>query len=357
LGILLVLRQWIRKACQKCDNSMYFQKLCDQTLLLKLVFFVSMMMTAARICPAVELGKEYAHAPRHAKVHVGTHLLALYNFNYVKKSFDINFYSWWVTSLAGYEANKFVEVSNAYQFDIKNPVTEKITDDLYRTLCRYYATVFHNWNMRDFPFDLQVLKVDMEDTLYELSQIEFVPDIKNSKISKGLVLDGWQILDFTIESNPNLYTTNFGNPLVPNSTYSRLSLVITIKREGLRIFFTSFIGFMIATFLSLLAFLISPQNLSAKFSLSLGSVFAAMTNKYLIDSALPISPTFTLSDAVQMSSFVFILLTVCSGVIEVALAQKDKVELGIKISRIILFLGFGAHVFFLSFFIFRAVNS
>ncbi len=336
---------------------MYLRNLPNKRMLPALFLLAILAMITAGNSWATELGKVYAQAPRNAKVHVGTHLLALYNFNYVKKSFDINFYSWWVSDIPGYEANKFVEVSNAYQFDIKNPVTEKMTDKLYRTLCRWYATVFHNWNMRDFPFDLQVLKVDMEDTLYELSQIEFVPDIKNSKISEGLVLDGWKILDFTIESNPNLYTTNFGNPMVPSSTYSRLSLIITIKREGLRIFFTSFIGFMIATFLSFLAFLVNPQNLSAKFSLSLGSVFAAMTNKYLIDSALPISPTFTLSDAVQMSSFVFILLTVCSGVIEVDLSQKNKVEKSIKISRLLLGIGFSTHVIFVGFFIIRAVYS
>lgn len=336
---------------------MYLKELWERKIALGAWVFVIIVMSAARTAPATELGKVYARAPHNAKVFVGTHLLALYNFNYVKKSFDINFYSWWVTDVTGYEANKFVEVSNAYQFDIKNPVTEKMTDKLYRTLCRYYATVFYNWNMRDFPFDLQVLKVDMEDTLYELSQIEFVPDTKNSKLSQELVLDGWKIIDFHLESNPNLYTTNFGNPMVPSSTYSRLSLVITIKREGLRIFFTSFIGFIIATFLSVLAFLISPLNLSAKFSLSLGSVFAAMTNKYLIDSALPISSTFTLSDAIQMSSFVFILLTVCSGVIELSLMQKNKIELSIKISRMILCLGLSSHLIFLGFFIFRAVQA
>ncbi len=320
-----------------------------------LYFFIGFIV-ATKIYGA-ELGKNYFEAPKNVEVKVGTHILALYNFNYTKKSFDISFYSWWVTNIPGYEANKFVEVSNSYEFDIKNPVTEKITDNVYRTLCRYYATVFHNWDMRDFPFDKQILKVYMEDTLYEMSQIKFVPDTKNSRISKDLILDGWNILDFRIESHPYLYTTNFGNPLVPSSTYSRLWLIVEMKREGLRIFLTNFIGFLIATFLSILAFVVDPTNLSAKFSLSLASVFAAMTNKYLIDSLLPIAPNFTLSDAIQMSSFVFILLTVASGVIETSLVHNNKIDLSIKISRAILGIGLSAHICFISFFFIRAINA
>ena len=79
--------------------------------------------------------------------------------------------------------------------------------------------------------------------------LQFIPDVEFSGISRRLQLGGWTITGVKMSSYPNLYMTNYGDPSKDESVFSRVSMVIELKRLGWRIFFNYFIGFFLAAFL------------------------------------------------------------------------------------------------------------
>ena len=273
------------------------------------------------------------HSMAVKEVSVGALITDLRSFNYAQNSFEAIFYVWWNTTHQDYHPDQSVSIVNALSFDSKNNFQVNYEKDIYNTSLRYYATMHHHWDMKEFPFDRQVLKIKLEDD-FNIDHIRFTPDLKNSRIAKEFILPGWQINSFTIKEEPFIYRTNFGNDKIDNATFSRVFLEIDIKRSGIREFINYFIVFFIAVFLIALAYFIYPSFTDAKFSLALSAIFAAMANKYILDGLLPSTPDFTLSDNIQLMSFAYIILGCSIFTIESILMRHNLLSLSLKINYI-----------------------
>jgi hypothetical protein len=63
-----------------------------------------------------------------------------------------------------------------------------------------------------------------------------------------------------------------------------------------------------------MCFFIHADSIESRFGLSVGSLFAAVGNKYIIDSILPETSTFTLVDSLHALTFIGILVTIILSV-------------------------------------------
>ena len=295
-----------------------------------LIFFISYTESMM----ADQDDEQITYFPTHEKVEIGSLVTDLRNFDYAKNSFDMIFYVWWNSADANYHPDKIMEIINAFSFEHKNNFQTSFEEGLYNTSVRYYATIHHHWDMREFPFDRQILKIKMEDGLSDIDSVRFIPDVKNSRIAQEFLLPGWEIESFSIKEEPFTYSTNFGNNIVDNAVFSRVFLEIDMKRSGMREFINYFIAFFIGVFLIGLGYFIYPSFTDAKFSLALSAIFAAMANKYILDGLLPITPDFTLSDNIQLLSFSYIIIGSAVFTIESILMEKNRLSLSLKINYI-----------------------
>jgi Ca2+/Na+ antiporter len=69
-------------------------------------------------------------------------------------------------------------------------------------------------------------------------------------------------------------------------------------------------GAYVAFLISCLVFFVSSENQDSRFGLCVGGLFAAIGNKYIVESAIPGSTSNTLMDDVHNLTFTFILLIV-----------------------------------------------
>jgi len=286
---------------------------------------------------------------------MGAYPLALHNLNYAKRSFDVIFYAWWLSEDKNYDPAKMLEMTNAYESTLENEVQNQ-QGNLYRTTTKYHATIHKNWDLKNFPFDRQTLRVDFEDSFFDENVLELIPDDKNSRIASNFELQDWQLVSFKLEQSKRIYDSNFGDTSIKQSTFSQLSLVFDIKRQGVRIFFDYFIGFFLAFLLCCIAYM-EPLDVSAKFSLSLAAVFAFMGNKYIMDNYLPTSPDFTLSDKIQMATFIYIIMTVLMNAIENILAQLQRITFSRKVSLAVFVCATSAYLLFVGIAISHAIIS
>ena len=269
---------------------------------------------------------------------------ALYDFDNVNNEFSSSFYLWCNSKNPDFKINKTLEITNALKFKAKFADLSK-RGETYLTTMRFFAKVYHEWDMTNFPFDRQTLKIHLEDGLHDTDSLSFVAD-PSSHVSRDVILDDWELENFKLTSEPHVYHTSFGLQK-EQSAFSRMTLTFEIKRKGWRNFVNYFLGFFVAILLSLLACFVKSE----RFSIILGAVFSLIGTKFVLDQTLPAAGGLALSDHLELASFTFVLATALLVAIESR--QEDNagkrlsaVNLGLVAALFCAYLAYvGVHVF------------
>ena len=109
-----------------------------------------------------------------------------------------------------------------------------------------------------------------------------------------------------------MYETAFGDASLdkPRSEYSTFKVKVGIERNAKGLFWKMLIGMYIASLIAFVCFFIHPDNIESRFGLSVGSLFAVIGNKYILDSTLPESISFTLVDTLHGLTLLFVLVVI-----------------------------------------------
>ena len=100
------------------------------------------------------------------------------------------------------------------------------------------------------------------------------------------------------------------------------------------LFWKMFLGMYVAFLIAFVCFYIHADSIDSRFGLSVGSLFAVIGNKYVIDSSLPESITFTLVDTLHGMTLLFILIVVSSTAYSLKLMKQGKIKQSNKIDKI-----------------------
>ena len=108
-------------------------------------------------------------------------------------------------------------------------------------------------------------------------------DLHHTKLNPKLTLSNWKIERFELSAGSKKYDTTYGDPVLSEgSEYPNATLRIFIKRQSWGLFFSLFTGLYVAFFISSLVFFIDPIEVDPRFGLSVGGLFAAVGNKYIV---------------------------------------------------------------------------
>lgn len=271
-------------------------------------------------------------AKEYGEVICGAYPISIYDFDFTHNNFKTTFY-FWALSKTGYDAGKSMEIGNSTEYKVNFSDMDKVSG-FDRSTVRYTATIMTDWDLTYFPFDRQVLVVNMEDSLYAEDQIKFIADEKNSSLARYFLSDEWELKKFEVKTDTHLYDTNFGDPSVKNSKFSRLKLIFYIKRYGESLYLGLFIGFFIAFFLCLTAYMSPITSMDFRGDLILGAIFATIGNKYIIEQSIPPNTYVLLFDAFQVITFIVIIYTLFVIIFCYKFYNSGKKEKAIFINKI-----------------------
>jgi len=263
-------------------------------------------------------------------VKLGIFFTSVYDLNLAEKSFTADFWVWYNYTNDSLNPLESVEISNAKEFEFTAPDLEKIGNVNWAThKCK--ATIKKEWNLKNFPFDKQELHVEIEDAIYDVDQLVYVADVKNSKYDKNIRLDEWQIKKFEVSQFQKTYETTYGNPeLDGTSTYPSIVASFVLERDGVGLFFKLFIGIFVAYLISLSVFFMGPEN-PERFGMIVGALFAGVANKYIVESLMPQTIMLTLPDKIHNLTFIYIMFHLAITVVAYRLSVKGKEKLGWRI--------------------------
>ena len=250
--------------------------------------------------------------------YTGLYIKNLYDIRPEEYAYTADFWIWFNYRNKKFDPLKNVELINAKQLNFSDAYyAAQVASESGK------ATLIHDWKLKNYPFDRQTLRIELEAGL-DTSKMLLLPEPGNFKLYKGLELPGWRIVSVNARGDLVHYDTDFGEQqLKGKSTFSRIHYRVEIARNSWGLFFKLLIGLYISFFVAFLVFFVPPAR-DQRFSLSIGGLFAAVGNKYVMDNNIPSTISFSFVDKIHDLTFLFILGTLILSVISLKIAEKNE---------------------------------
>ncbi len=255
---------------------------------------------------------------------VGIYFNSLTDFNISDQSFSADFWMWFNYKNDSLQFNDALEVTNSKSSSFSNYAKTK-KEGVNWDMVKFNSVVFKEWDVSAFPFDKQKLTLHIDHTIYDTRKLAFITDAGNSAIDSNLVLSNWKIDSLAFYVNNQTYNTTFGDPVIKgSSTYPSVTADIFLTRENSwNTLFKMLTGVYVAFSIVLLAFFVKPSD---RLGLCVGGLFAAVGNKYIIESVVPSTVSNTLFDNIHNITFIAIFVILVVAVISFKWNETEKPE-------------------------------
>lgn len=274
------------------------------------------------LLPPIQSGAQ--QAPDTVKA--GIYITSIHDINFKEKEYSISLWLWLKYKNRKFDFLQNLEVPQAKSINKSFSTIDTSGDKVY-LLMKLQCVMKDSWAINNFPFDRQKLRFSIENSQFDSKALVFVPDTLGKHFDPRFTLNGWRIDSLDIGTGTKVYETAFGDTTYqkPHSEYSNYRVRLQIDRDAMGLFWKMFLGMYVAFLIAYMCFYIHPDNIDSRFGLSVGSLFAVVGNKYIIDSALPESTTFTLVDTLHGITLFFILIVMISTSYTLKLMKQDKV--------------------------------
>ena len=217
---------------------------------------------------------------------IGVHVTTLRNFDTVGDSFGADFWLWSVYP-RGDNPLENIEFVNAEQLETRLGETTR-RDDREWSRLKARATVLHDWDVSNFPFDRQTLTIDLG--IVDPEARAYGVDRAGSGYGDNVAPNGWRVTGFSVERRTVTSDTDFGDPASSgNSTQEHLFVSVALERDSVVGFFKLVAGVYAAVAVALLSFFMTPDQapvFAGRMTVLVGALFATVVNLQVGDNVL-----------------------------------------------------------------------
>ena len=293
-------------------------------------------------------------------VSVGIYITSIHDIDFKDKQYSITMWLWLKYKKPEFSFDKYMELPTAKSYEKSFYSVDTLKDGRIYMLMKLECLMKDSWKIKDFPFDRQKLKFSIENSDYDSNDLVFVEDTLGKHYSQMNSLD-WKIVpdSFKIAIGTKKYETNFGDPELtkPHSEFSAFQVQIGITRDSWGLFLKIFLGMYISFLISFACFFIHSDNMDSRFGLSVGALFAVIGNKYVVDSTLPETTSFTLVDTLHGLTLLFVFAVVASSVRSLKLNKQNKIGEAVRFDRVSAFVLLMAYIILNAIFVSIAYRS
>jgi hypothetical protein len=293
-----------------------------------------------------------AQAPKPDTVKVGIYITSIHDIDFKEKEYAVNLWLWFKYRNRAFDFAHNLEVPQAKTVNMSFVSVDSSKEVLYMQM-KLQCVMKDSWKIGSFPFDKQRLRFAIENSQFDSRSLIFVADTVGNHYDPRFTLSGWKIDSCRVTSGTKVYETGFGDESLakPKTTYSTFRANMGIERDATGLFWKMFLGMYIAFLIAYVCFYIHADGMDSRFGLSVGSLFAVIGNKYIIDSSLPESTSFTLVDTLHGLTLFFIFAVISATAYSLLLVKKDKVKKAQRfdmiIAQVLLAIYVAANIYFI----------
>ncbi|MBL7790386.1 MAG: hypothetical protein JNL75_11205 [Chitinophagales bacterium] len=264
-------------------------------------------------------------------VTTGIYVTSIHNIDFRLQEYDIHFWVWfrYKNRELNFPAN--IEIPTAKNANRLYLYIDTSNKDQTYVLMKYECKMNDIWKVDNYPFDNQTLRFRIENSQFDNKAMIYKIDQTGSKFDlegykRGRLISEWKIDSFDVNVFNKSYFTSFGADTIqsPEQIFHAYRVMINISRPVFGLFLKTFLGMYIAFLMAFVCFFIHSNGIDTRFGISVGSLFAVIGNKYIIDSHLPDSNVFSLVDSLHGLTLAVIFIVVASTAYCLMLINKEK---------------------------------
>lgn len=276
------------------------------------------------------------------KVVFGAYINDIQKIDLSSHSYNIDFYIWFRWR------NRELNPDQTFEFMNKFDPEGHVQNNFYKTpvpqpdgsiykLIRHQGEFSSKFDLSNYPFDKQTLKILIEDQEMGARDFIYVPDKNPITFNPELKLPGFKInkINFTIKDKS--YPTTFGDLSAPNiEAYSQIGININLERPFTPVIVKQILPLFIVVTSALLALLLNIKHTQARIGLAITSLLALVALQLSTVNSLPNVDYLTLIDQLYVLSYLQVLFVVCYVVQLSRLnAFKETIQQNALIDKII----------------------
>ena len=276
----------------------------------------------------------------HRSCKLGVYLISLHDLNMDRDTFEAVLWFWSTCRFEDLHPLNVMDFVNANRIEKSLPATTE-RSGLYWSYVKIHGEFRHNYKVKNYPFDRHELSILVENTDSPASAFSYTADKEGSKVSRDLVLDGWQVTSFDIREETYLYDTTFGDPSMKakrQSDYARLRISMNIERTKTLSFFKLATGLYVSVALSLLTFLLGPYNGRRRANLLVGTLFAVLVNHRVAETLIGRTEEVTLIDELHFIALIYIFAIAIAGIRSQNIFDQKREEEAYRFDRLALWI-------------------
>jgi hypothetical protein len=274
------------------------------------------------------------------KTKIGVYVTSVSDLNYVDNSFSAEIWIWRLNTNKDIHHQQLIEFMNAKSFIQSNSSVEvrpgKLgADSVYWEYKKVNGIFRHVYDIQNFPFDEELLEIDIEDAIYSNKLVAFDLDLKESGLASGIKFQNWEIDSIKFEYYTHKYNSSFGDPNdTDHYSYPGLRVLIPIKRDSFFLFTKLFTGLFVAFVIALFSLKIDITEADARFGACVGGLFAGIANMYIVNSNLPMVSQITLIDQLHVLTFFCVVALFIVSTVSLKYYSKGQIDKSIRLDRI-----------------------
>jgi len=288
---------------------------------------------ALALPPVAHASPEPPVNPGPTKVTYGVYINNLESIDLATNSYSIDLYLWLRWKDSKIDPSTSIEVMNTLAGDA-NVGVERLFDEPQDMPDRskYMAFRLHGsfdskMDLARYPFDAQMLRIELEDSKYDNTVIQYVPDQEPVTINPAVTLPGYVVGKPTAEVIDNQYPTNFGDLTVDGKPrYSRIQVTLPVKRHVLPAMVKIVVPIFLVILITSLIFLLPARFEDSRIGIGVTAMLTMVALQWTTTSDLPSVEYLMMIDLVYMLSTGYVLAAMVYSVLASRRERHDAAE-------------------------------
>jgi len=276
-------------------------------------------LLAAMVLPLVAC-IPLASAQTPLEVSVELHVISFGNFDVNKGTYTMDFY------LHLWHANSTVDGLDATRFEFINGraasrelLSDDVEDGQRHLWYRIQANLYTDPHFELYPYDTQVLRLNLEDAIHTADELRYVPRLGGNGLDPDVRVAGWHIDEATATVAEKEYRFRDSS-----ETYSRFSYEVHVSRPPMSATLRSFLPPLAFVLVASFSFFLDPAQPVPRLTLGTGMLISAVGFHLSQMVNLPGLSVVTPFDRFMIASYAFIA---CCIMVTVALAWGEKLRI------------------------------
>jgi hypothetical protein len=254
-------------------------------------------------------------------IYVGIYIVNMGKFDVSSGNFTADFYLTLKTkSKPKYPLDSF-EFMNGRATHI-----EKILSEENKIQYRILASLSSPVDLRNFPFDEQILSIIIENKNYTTDQVKYVFVEKETGIDKSISFIGWKLKGWNVKETNHEYE-------VFNEVYSLARMNLILEKIIWNAFFKTFLPVLIIVFLVICSFIMDVDKIKDRIGICTSCLVASVMFHLSISNQIPPVSYITIADKFMLLTYLTLMLCVILNVWILQLIQAEHESATKKIHR------------------------